>query len=51
VTDARSARSTSSELTWADLSPDEKQQWNSFGEQMFGDKKTFLKAVKDSRRG
>ena len=51
VTDAKSARSTSSELTWADLSPDEKQQWNSFGEQMFGDKKTFLKAVKDSRRG
>jgi hypothetical protein len=51
VTDARSARSTSSELTWADLSPDEKQQWNSFGESMFGDKKTFLKAVKDSRRG
>ena len=51
VTDAKSARSTSSELMWADLSPDEKQQWNSFGESMFGDKKTFLKAVKDSRRG
>ena len=51
MTDSKSGRvSSSGELTWADLSPDEKHQWNSFGESMFGDKKSFLKAVKDSRR-
>jgi hypothetical protein len=51
MTDSKSGRvSSGGELTWADLSPDEKHQWNSFGESMFGDKKSFLKAVKDSRR-
>lgn len=52
VTDSKSGRlGAGGELTWADLSSDEKHQWNSFGESMFGDKKAFLKAVKDSRRG
>lgn len=51
VTDSKPARTSGGELTWADLTPDERSQWNAFGESMFRDKKSFLKAVKDSRRG
>ena len=49
VTDAKPAGKTSGELTWADLTQSELQEWNAFGHMMFPDKKAFLKAVKQSR--
>lgn len=51
VTDAKSARSTSSELTWGELRPDELSYWEKAGHSQWPDKKAYLKAVKDSRRG
>lgn len=51
VTDAKSARSTSSELTWGDLTPGEISYWEKAGHSQWPDKKSYLKAVKDSRRG
>ena len=41
----------SRELTMNDLTPEERQEWNSFGRAMFGDEKSYLKAVSDARKG
>lgn len=50
VTDGKTAERVSGKLTMADLTPDEKQQWDSFGKQFFKDQKEFLQAVADSRK-
>jgi hypothetical protein len=50
ITDSKPSGKVSGDLTWADLSKSELSEWNSFGDMMFkGDKKAFLKAVKNSR--
>lgn len=58
VTDNRQApRTTNGDISWSDLSDAEKQQWDQFGQLMFTDKngrpdkKAFLTAVKDARKG
>jgi hypothetical protein len=50
VTDAKTADRVSGKLTMADLTPDERQQWDSFGKQFFKDQKEFLQAVADTRK-
>jgi len=40
----------SKELTMNDLTRDEAKQWAQFGEDMFGDQKSYLKAVSDARK-
>lgn len=50
ITDTKQSGKVSGELTWGDLSKQELSEWSAFGEMMFkGDKKAFLKAVKNSR--
>lgn len=50
MTDSKPSGKLSGDMTWADLSKSELSEWQSFGEMMFnGDKKAFLKAVKNSR--
>jgi hypothetical protein len=62
VTDARSARSTSSALTMADLTPAERKDFDAFGVLMYGNgdtskegvakaQKLYLKTIQDIRRG
>ena len=50
VTDGKTAERVSGKLTFADLTPDERQQWDSFGKQFFKDKAEFLQAVADTRK-
>ena len=38
------------ELTMNDLTRDEQRQWSQFGQEMFGDEKSYLKAVSDARK-
>jgi len=40
----------SKELTMNDLTRDEAKQWSQFGQEMFGDEKSYLKAVADARK-
>jgi hypothetical protein len=50
MTDSKPSGKVPGDLTWADLSKPELSEWNSFGDMMFkGDKKAFLKAVKNTR--
>lgn len=50
VTDTKPSGRVTGELTWGDLTKDELNQWEAFGKTMWKeDKKTFLKAVKNSR--
>jgi hypothetical protein len=50
VTDTKPSGKVAGELTWGDLSKQELSEWSAFGDMMFkGDKKAFLKAVKNSR--
>jgi hypothetical protein len=37
-------------VSWNDLTDSELRDWKNFGETMFTDKKTFLKAVSDARK-
>lgn len=45
----RKPRRTNKDLTMSDLTNDEQQQWNQFGNSIFKTEKAFLKAVKDTR--
>lgn len=38
------------ELTMNDLTMDERQSWQQFGQEMFGNEKAYLKAVSDARK-
>jgi hypothetical protein len=50
ITDSKPSGKLTGDITWADLNKTELSEWQSFGEMMFnGDKKAFLKAVKNSR--
>lgn len=50
ITDSKPSGKLTGDITWADLNKSELSEWQSFGEMMFkGDKKAFLKAVKNSR--
>jgi len=40
----------SKELTMSDLTRDEQKQWAQFGQEMFDDEKSYLKAVADARK-
>ena len=40
----------SKELTMSDLTRDEQKQWTQFGQEMFDDEKSYLKAVADARK-
>ncbi len=54
MTETSTRRSTrqraNKELTMNDLSRDEQRQWSQFGQEMFGDEKSYLKAVADARK-
>ena len=52
MTDTKtSTHAKGGKLTMADLTPDERSQWNAFGKSMFGTESAFLQAVADTRRG
>lgn len=46
---SRKPQRRNKDLTMADLTSDEKQEWSMFGQTMFKTEKAFLKAVKDAR--
>jgi hypothetical protein len=46
---ARKPQRRNKDLSMADLTGDEKEEWNMFGRTMFKSEKAFLKAVKDAR--
>jgi hypothetical protein len=50
ITDGKTAERVSGKLTMADLTPDERQQWDSFGKQFFKNQSEFLQAVTDARK-
>lgn len=43
-------RRSGRELTMNDLTMDERQSWQQFGQEMFGNEKAYLKAVSDARK-
>lgn len=52
MTDTKtSTHAKGGKLTMADLTPDERSQWNSFGKLMYKNEAEFLQTVADTRRG